>query len=55
MQNSHQVALMAAEQTLYLYTIIGVAMQNVLEVQNIALPQSILGFLPSEMAQMKPI
>jgi hypothetical protein len=36
-------------------TIIGFAMQNVLEVKNVTLPQSILFCLPSEMAQMKLI
>jgi hypothetical protein len=36
-------------------TIIGFAMQNVLEVKNITLLHSILGRLPSEMAQMKPV
>jgi hypothetical protein len=35
-------------------TIIGFAMQNGLEGQNIALPHSILGRLRSEVAQMKP-
>jgi hypothetical protein len=37
------------------FTIIGFAMQNVLEVKNVTLPQSILRCLSSEMAQMKPI